>query len=65
MWGSPRVGKLEIFITPLLNKSARHRAHYAEKKAEKQHDIDANGDRGGVKGLIVRDGRVGAGRWRL
>jgi len=62
MWGSPRVGKLEIFITPLLNKSARNSAHYAEKEAEKQHDIDANGDRVGFERLIVKDGRPRAGR---
>jgi len=62
MWGSPRVGKLEIFITPLLNKGAYHGAHHAEKEAEKQHDIDANGDRVGFERLIVKDGRPRAGR---
>jgi len=62
MWGSPRVGKLEIFITPLLNKSARHSAHCAEKEAEEQQDIDAYGDRVGFEGLIVKDGRLRDGR---
>jgi hypothetical protein len=42
MWGRPGIGKLQVFITPLLDKSACHCAHNAQEEAEKQHDIDAN-----------------------
>ena len=43
MWGRTGIGKLHVFITPLLDKSACHCAHNAQEEAKKQHDIDANG----------------------
>ena len=44
MWGRPAgIGKLQVYIIPLLDKSACHCAHYAQEEAEKQHDIDTNG----------------------
>jgi len=43
MWGHAGIGKLQVFVTPLLDKSACHCAHNAQEEAEKQHDIDANG----------------------
>ena len=43
MRGRPGIGKLQVFVTPLLNESACHCAHNAQEKAEKQHDVDANG----------------------
>ena len=54
MWSRPGEGKLQVFITPLLDKSARHRAHDAQEEAEKQHDIDANGATWGtIRGLLT------------
>jgi hypothetical protein len=43
VWSRPGVGKVQVFTTPLLDKSAGHRAQDAQEEAEKQHDIDANG----------------------
>jgi hypothetical protein len=43
VWSRPGIGKVLVFITPLLDKSAGHRAYDAQEEAEKQHDIDANG----------------------
>jgi hypothetical protein len=54
VWSRSRVGKLEVFITPLLDKSARHCAHDAQEEAEKQYDIDANGATWrGIRGLLT------------
>ena len=39
----PGMGKIQVFITPLLDESTSNRAHRAQKEAEKQHDIDAKG----------------------
>jgi hypothetical protein len=48
------MGKLQVFIAPLLDKSACHRAHDAQEEAEKQYDIDANGDTWGTtSGLLT------------
>jgi len=63
MWGTAGVGILHVFVTPLLDKSASHRAHHAQEEADKQDDIDANGDTRGIEGLIVKVcGRWGSGR---
>lgn len=43
MWGCLGIGKLQVFIAPLLDKCACHCAHNAQEEADKQHDIDANG----------------------
>jgi hypothetical protein len=43
MWSSPGIGKLHVFITPLLDKSASHCARNAQEEADKEHDVDANG----------------------
>lgn len=43
VWCSPRIGKLLVFITPLLDESTSDRAHHAQEEAQKQHDIDAKG----------------------
>ena len=43
VWSGPGIGKLLVFIAPLLDESTSDRAHHAHKEAEKQHDIDANG----------------------
>jgi hypothetical protein len=42
MWSTPGIGELQVFIAPLLDKSASHCAHDAQEEAEKQHDVDAN-----------------------
>ena len=42
------MGELQVFTTPQLDKSARQRAHNAQEEAEKQHDVDANGDAWGT-----------------
>jgi hypothetical protein len=43
VWSRPGIGKVLVFTTPLLDKSAGYRAHDAQEEADKQHDIDANG----------------------
>ena len=43
MWRGPGIGKLLVFITPFLDESTSNCAHHAQKEAEKQNDIDANG----------------------
>jgi hypothetical protein len=43
VWSGPGIGKLLVFIAPLLDESTSNRAHHAQEEAEKQHDIDANG----------------------
>ena len=43
VWSGPGIGKLLVFIAPLLDESTANRAHHAQEEAEKQHDIDANG----------------------
>ena len=63
MWGTAGVGILHVFVTPLLDKSASHSAHHAQEEAEKQDDIDANGNTRRIEGLIVKVcRRWGAGR---
>jgi hypothetical protein len=63
MWGMAGVGILHVFVAPLLDKSASHRAHHAQEEAEKQDDIDANGDTRRIEGLIVKVcRRWGSGR---
>ena len=54
MWSGPRIGKLFVVITPLLDESTSNGAHGAQEEADKQHDIDANG---GTPGAI-RDGGI-------
>ena len=52
------MGKLQVFRTPLLDKSAGHRAHDTEEEAEKKHDIDAKGGTWGIgslEGLVYFD----------
>ena len=44
------MGKLLVFITPLLNESTSNRAHHAQEEAEKQHDIGAKGATWGATG---------------
>jgi len=57
MWGTAGVSILHVFVTPLLDKSASHRAHHAQEEAEKQDDVDANDDTRRIEGLIVEVGR--------
>jgi hypothetical protein len=55
VWSCPWIGKLLVFITPLLDKSTGHRTHNAQEEAEKQYDIDANGVTWGITRTIARD----------
>ena len=48
MWSRPGIGKLLVFIAPLLDESTTNRTHHAQEEAEEQHDIDANGVRCGT-----------------
>jgi len=52
MWGSAGVRMLQIFIAPLLDKSACHGTCHAQEEADEQDDIDANGDTRRMEGLI-------------
>jgi hypothetical protein len=54
VWSRSGIGKVQVFITPLLDKGGRHRAHDTQEEAEKQHDIDANGANwGSIRGLLA------------
>jgi hypothetical protein len=55
VWCGPGIGKLLVFIAPLLDESTSNRAHYAQEEADKQHDIDANG---GTLGAIRHGGAL-------
>ena len=57
MWGTAGVRILHVFVAPLLDKSASHRAHHAQEEADKQDDVDANDDTRRIEGLIVEVGR--------
>jgi hypothetical protein len=47
MRGRSGISKLQVFITPLLDESACHSADHAQEEAEKQDEIDANGETSG------------------
>jgi hypothetical protein len=62
MWSSTRVCKYHVFMTPLLDKSAGHSAHNTQEEAEKEDNVDANGNTRRIEGLIVKVcGRCGLG----
>ena len=54
MWGSPGVGVLHVFVTPLPDKGASHGAHHAQEEAEEEDDIDTDADTRRRGGLIAR-----------